>query len=146
MREPDVRHEPRPKKVDTRPRASTNWSGITRSSGLALLLQADRAGRQDVVHAQCLQPVDIALEIELRRHDPMPEAVAGEKGDALAAQRSDQYAADGSPNALLTWRSSRSVSSAMSAQTAPPMMPMLMDIAHNFISLSSTSTPCVLDG
>src|SRR5262245_42282279 len=38
------------------------------------------------------------------------------------------YAADGSPNGVLTWRSSRSVSSAMSYRPLPPMIPIVMDI------------------
>ena len=58
----------------------------------------------------------------------MPEAVAGEKGDALAAQRSDhvrrrRIAKRCADMALFAIGELRHV-----VQTAPPMMPMLMDI------------------
>ena len=88
---PTCATRPRPKNVLTRPlRAIDELIGDDDVERLVFLLQAaDRAGREDVLHAQHLHPEDVGAEVQLRRRQPVAGAVAREKRDALAAQRAE---------------------------------------------------------
>ena len=61
------------------------------SSGLYSSLQtADRARRENALDAEQLEAEDVGAEVQLRREDAVPGAVARQKRDPLAAQRADQ--------------------------------------------------------
>ena len=58
-----------------------------------LLEAADRAGGDDPLDAEHLEPEDVRAEIQLGRQQPVARAVPREKRDALAAQRAQQVRA-----------------------------------------------------
>ena len=55
-----------------------------------LLEAADRARRNNPLHAKELEAEDVRAEVELRGEEPMSRAVPREKRDPLSAQRADQ--------------------------------------------------------
>ncbi len=55
-----------------------------------LLEAADRARRNNPLHAKQLEAEDVRAEVELRREEPMSRAMPREKRDPLPAQRADQ--------------------------------------------------------
>ena len=91
MREADVRDQPLAE--ERRDAAAGPIDELIRDDQverLVFLLQAaDGARREDVFDAERLEAEDVGAEIQLRGHEPVTEAVPGEKGDALAAQRAD---------------------------------------------------------
>ena len=86
---------PRPKNVLMRPlRAIEELIRDQDVERLVLFLQAaDRARRQNPLDAEHLEPVDVRAEIQLRRQNPMADAVARQKRDALSAKRPDHVRA-----------------------------------------------------
>ena len=133
MREADVRDQPAAEeRRDAAARAIEELIGNDEVERLVLLLQAaDRARREDVLDAERLEAEDVGAEVQLRRHQPMPDAVPREKGDALAAQRADDVRRGRLAERRRDRRSSRSVSSAMSYRPLPPMMPIVIVIDVN---------------
>src|SRR5204862_7813860 len=57
---------------------------------LVLLLEtADGARRQNPLHAERLEAIDVRAEVQLRRQNPVAGAVAREKRDAPPAKRAE---------------------------------------------------------
>src|SRR5262249_61870803 len=66
-----------------------------------LVLQAaDRAGRDDALHAEHLEAVDVGAEVQLGRQQAMAGAVPSEERNAAAAQRAE----DIRPRWVSEWR------------------------------------------
>ena len=91
MRERDVRDEAAAEEgADASLRPIEELIGHDDVERLVFLLQAaDGARRQDALDAEHLEAVDVRAEVQLRRQDAVPDAVARQKRDALAAQRAD---------------------------------------------------------
>src|SRR5947209_10452055 len=91
MSERDVRHEAAAEeRADAPSGAVEELIGHDDVERLVLLFQAaDRARRYDPLDAEHLECVDVRAEIELRRKDPMADAMSRQERDALAAERAD---------------------------------------------------------
>ena len=91
VREADVRDEPpAEERADAPLRAIEELVGHEDVERPVLLLEAaDGARRQQALDAEHLEAEDVRPVIELRRHQPVPDAVARQERDALAAQRAD---------------------------------------------------------
>ena len=88
MREADVRDEPVAEEgADAAARAIDELIGNDEIERRVLLFQAaDRARRQDAFDAERLEAVDVGAEVQLRRHQPVADAVPRQERHALAAR------------------------------------------------------------
>ena len=95
MREPHVRDEAAAEERTDPPfRAIDELVRDQDVERLVLFLEAaDGAGREDPLHAEDLESVDIGAEIQFGRQDPMADAVARKKRDASSPQRPDDIRA-----------------------------------------------------
>ena len=91
MRESDVRDQAATEeRADAPPGPIEELIGHEDIERPVLLFQtADGARRQDPLHAQHFEAVDVRTEVQLRRQNAVPDAVARQKGDTLAAQGAD---------------------------------------------------------
>ena len=104
VREADVRGQPAAEEGADPPAGPIDeLVGHDDVERLHLLLEAaDRAGREDEVHAQHLHAEDVGAEVQLGRQQPVPGAVAGQEGDALARGACPGDTARGSPNGVVS--------------------------------------------
>jgi hypothetical protein len=77
-------------RVRPAPRAVDELVGDDHVARCDLLAQAaDRAHRDDPLHAECLHGVDVSPEVDLARKDPMAAPVAGQEDEACPAEAPD---------------------------------------------------------
>src|SRR5256885_7016050 len=95
MRKGDVRNDAAAeKRADPALRAVEELIGDDDVERLVFLFQAaDGARRENTLHAEHLEPVDVRPEVQLGRQYPVSNAVARQERHALAAQRADHIRA-----------------------------------------------------
>ena len=70
---------------------STNWSGMTKSSGRCSSFSEPTADSEMIAFdAKLLQSVNVGAVIQLGRHEAVSATMAGQKGNAATGQRA-QY-------------------------------------------------------
>jgi hypothetical protein len=95
VREPDVSNDAiAEERAHAVPGAVEELAGHDEIRGFDVFAETpDRAGRQDPLHTELLEPVDVRAEVQLRWLVPMADAVTREKRDASSAKRSQHVGA-----------------------------------------------------